>query len=150
MSEQIKIFFPKGKFWNESGWSKFLKVIYSNVQKSREKTETELRILAIQESIDRMIVPFARKSENGDDPKSIALERIAFLEQKVQKELKEREIEIVRAELEAIETLRKERESRLMSLTADKTMASARQSEIAQARARMEQRMESKDSIALG
>lgn len=148
--EQVKIFFPKGRFWNESNWSKFLKEIYSNVQKSREKTETELRILAIQEGIDRMIVPFARKSENGDDPKSIALERISFLKQKVQKELKEKEIAIVRAELEAIEILRKEREARLLSLTADKTMASSRLSEIAQARARMEQRMESKESIALG
>lgn len=141
--EQKKIFFPKGRFWEDSAWSEFLKQTYFNVQNSREKTESEKRIQTIQENIDRMIVSFARRDETGDDPKSIALERIAFLEQKVQKELKEKEIACVRKELELIKILQRDREAKLASLNADKTFGSKRQSEIDEARARAEQRLES-------
>lgn len=136
-----EIFFPKGRFWKDSGWTDFLRMAAAAVKESREKTESEQRIIAIQENIDKMIVPFARVSADGDDPKSIAMERIKLLSMKAEKERKEKEIEIVRKEVEMIEKLLKDRRSRLQALNADKTFGGMRQAEIEAARARAEEKL---------
>ena len=106
-----------------------------------KKTESEKRIQKIEENIARMIVAYSRPDETGDDPKSIARERISFLEQKVQKELKEREVACVRSEVESLKKLLRKREARLNELNADKSFGSMRQSEIDEARAKIAQAM---------
>lgn len=142
MTEQKEVFFPKSRFWKETdAWATFLKEIVGVVSNSREKTESEKRIQKIEENIARMIVAYSRPDETGDDPKSIARERISFLEQKVQKELKEREVACVRSEVESLKKLLRKREARLNELNADKSFGSMRQSEIDEARAKIAQAM---------
>jgi uncharacterized membrane protein len=133
---QWRIMIPGGRFSNDAH-KKFFKTLGEAFQKSREMTRSETAVVQIQDSLENDIKSGARTHEHGNDVQTIARQRIEAMERNIRGELIEAEAEYVQAEIEALESLLKDRQARLQELQGVRGFVDTRTIELAKARERI-------------
>lgn len=119
----------------------FFRALHAAYKKSRVATAAEIAVRQIEDSLANDIQAYAKSHEHGNDVMSIAKAKIEAVRVRITDEKKAKEAEMIRAEIEALDQLMRDRMRRLQELEGERGMGDRRLVEIAEARERRAARM---------
>lgn len=109
-----------GRFATEAH-KKFFRDIGTAWGASREYTTSELAVAQIEDSLENDIKSGSRTHEHGNDVQSISRAKMAVLRDNIQSEVIEAEAVCIQAEIDALQDLLRDRQTRLQEIQGSRT-----------------------------